>query len=87
MKDSGGGMSPSGVCFSVVVNEKWGYLEVDAGHRRQQTGSNWREPASLSPPTAVLSMEGKMENHGKESEGERGETRESPAKERHGARE
>lgn len=31
--------------------------EVDAGHRRRQTGSNWREPAS---PMINLSMEGKL---------------------------
>lgn len=49
---------PSGVRFAVVVNRKVGDAEVDAGNRRQQTGSNWREPASLSPPTTASRWRG-----------------------------
>lgn len=61
-----------------------GDTEVDVGHRRQQTGLNWREPASLSPPMASLSMEGKLENRQRARKKE--EERYS-AKEKHEARE
>lgn len=35
-----------------------GDAEVNAGHRRRQTGSNWREPVSLSPPTTASRWRG-----------------------------
>lgn len=36
------------VVVEEVVDNKWG-PKVDREHRRRQTGSNWREPASRSP--------------------------------------
>lgn len=54
MKDGGG---DGGYIFgrSLLVDDGEGEVrdvEVNAGHRRRQTGSNWREPAS--PTTKSL---------------------------------
>lgn len=57
VKDSGGYASVRSSLLCSGEREV-GDAEVDAGHRRQQTGSNWREPASLSPPTAASRWRG-----------------------------
>lgn len=67
-------MPLSGVRCSVVVNGKWGDAEVNAGHRRQQTGSNWREPVSLSPPTTASRWRGSWRTGKKRGRKRRRET-------------
>lgn len=75
-------MPLSGVRSSVVVNGKWGDTEVNAGHRRQQTGLNWREPVSLSSPTTASRWRGSWRIG---EEARKKEEATDTAKERHGA--
>lgn len=84
VKDSGGGYASVRSLLFCSGEREVGDAEVNAGHRRQQTGSNWREPVSLSPPTTGCRWEGKLENRQRAREKE--EARD-PAKERRGARE
>lgn len=49
-----------------------GDTEVNAGHRRQQTGLNWREPVSRSSPTTANPLDGGEVGEPAKSEEERG---------------
>jgi len=58
VKDSGGGYASVRSSLLCSGKREVGDTEVNAGHRRQQTGLNWREPVSRSSPTIVSRWRG-----------------------------